>query len=160
MLQQSGVNLEKTAILAIDPLEAPPCKKNIFLLEISNMTHYGSCYCFQRYFIKNTKRAKKIFGANFGGILTLLGKVRAKVIVEILKLKMVLLLKVTFIEEMFFISSKNVIAFRRYCRFCEKYIAETAGSGNILMKQLSVIPSFLFLLYKLNMHALLQTNYK
>ena len=159
MFQQSGVNLEKTAILAIDPLEAPPSKKNFFARNFK----YDSLWkllLFLEIFCQKYQKSKKNIWRELWGNFDPLGKVRAKVIVQISKLEMALLLKVAFIEEMFFISSKNVIAFRRYCRFCKKYIAETAGSGNFLMKQPSVITSFLFLLYKLNMHALLQTHYK
>lgn len=143
----------------VTPWKPRPVKK-IFFARNFKYDSLWKLLLFLEIFYQKYQKSKKNIWREFGGNFDPLGKVRAKVIVQILKLKMALLLKVTFIEEMFFISSKNVIAFRRYCRFCKKYIAETAGSGNFLMKQLSVITSFLFLLYKLNMHALLQTHYK
>ena len=143
----------------LTPWKPRPVKK-IFFARNFKYDSLWKLLLFLEIFYQKYQKSKKNIWREFGGNFDPLGKVRAKVIVQILKLKMALLLKVTFIEEMFFISSKNVIAFRRYCRFCKKYIAETAGSGNFLMKQLSVITSFLFLLYKLNMHALLQTHYK
>ena len=72
------------------------------------------------------KEEKGHFGSNFGPILTILGKIWVIVIAKILKLKLKFLIK-SFIEIMFFISSKKVMAFRSYCWFCEKFIFISAG---------------------------------
>ena len=60
------------------------------------------------------KKEKGHFGSNFGLILTIWGKIWVTVIAKILKLKLKFLIK-SFIEIMFFISSKKVMVFRSYC---------------------------------------------
>ena len=72
------------------------------------------------------KKEKGHFGSNFGLILTILGKIWVTVIAKILKLKLKFLIK-SFIEIMFFISSKKVMVFRSYCWFYEKFFFISAG---------------------------------
>ena len=119
--------------LTLDSLGAQPCKKkkkhlaeNFKLWLIMKVCMVLRDVLAKTPKIIQRKEEKGHFGSNFGPILTILGKIWVIVIAKILKLKLKFLIK-SFIEIMFFISSKKVVAFRSYCWFCEKFIFISAG---------------------------------